>query len=169
MAHVSKAQANVEKAAPEVVIETTKDKIGKKLPWLLGSGFRIPRIRLPDFTGKNIAISTPPRMIALVATYVFAFWLVMGGIYLAIREQIAMGADASGNAVWLYPGIHDAFIIESIVAASLIFLGAAGFYFIYMSTKHAMNPSYARKILILGLGMALVAFISVQKIIDLKT
>jgi len=150
-------------------IETTRDKIGKKLPWIMGQSFQIPRFRLPELKGKSFAISTPPRMIALIATYIFSFWLMMGGIYLWIRDQIAMGADSEGNAVWLYPGIHDAFIIESIVAAAVIFMGSIGFYLVYESTKHAMAPSYARKILIVGIVVSIIAFVAVQRIIDLKS
>ncbi|GAB4316410.1 MAG: hypothetical protein Kow0069_18590 [Promethearchaeota archaeon] len=164
---MSKTARRTDRALPK--IESTRDKIGKKLPWLLGGGFRIPRFRFPDLTGKNIAISTPPRLLGLLATYIFSFWLMMGGIYLWIRDQIALGADQRGNAVWLYPGIHDAFIIESIVAAAIIFIGAGGFYVMYESTKHATNPPYAWKLLALGLMMGLLSFVAIQRIIDLKS
>jgi len=59
----------------------------------------------------------------------------MGGIYILIKEPSAMGGDASGAIMWLYPSTSDAFVIESIVAATLIFMGGAGFFLLYNATK----------------------------------
>ncbi len=153
--------------------ETTKEMLGRKLPWLLGSGFRIPRMRLPDMKDRAFSLPTPPRMLIMFLIYVGLFFVMMGGVYLITprmgqQPMPALGADSSGNPVWLYPSVHDAFIIESIVGAAIFFMGAIGFMFLFESTKYSLNPSYGRKILVLGLGLALVAFVAMQYVLDTK-
>ena len=104
-----------------------------------------------------------------IFTYVFLFYLVMGGIYIFIREPSSMGGDAQGNAMFLYPSTHDAFIIESIVASILIFLAGGGFLLIFNSTKHSFNYNYAIKLLILGAFLAGGSFGILQYMIGIKT
>ncbi len=154
--------------------ETTKEMLGRKLPWLFGKSFRIPRMRLPELKDKTFSLPTPPRTLAMIGIYIGLFFVMMGGVYLITprmgqEPMPALGADSSGNPVWLYPSVHDAFIIESIVGAAIFFMGAIGFMFLFEATKYSLNPSYGRKILILGLTLSLVAFISMQYVINAKS
>ncbi len=153
--------------------ETTKDMLGRKLPWLLGNGFRIPRLRLPETKDKAFSLPTPPRMLIMILIYIGLFFVMMGGVYLITprmgqQPMPALGADSNGNPVWLYPSVSEAFIIESIVGAAIFFMGAIGFMFLFESTKYSLNPSYGRKILVMGVGLALVAFVAMAYIIDTK-
>ncbi|MHA1340686.1 MAG: hypothetical protein ACTSRZ_11225 [Promethearchaeota archaeon] len=146
-------------------------KVGSKMPWLFKIvRVRIPKVNFPTLEDKNLDIPTPSRNILLVILYVFLFWLLMGGVYLAIpdtngRYQIALGADSKGNPVWLYPSINDAFIIESFVAGIIIFIGAFGFLVLYQSTKHLYNVSYAQRLIVIGLVMATFSFATLQYIV----
>lgn len=150
--------------------ENFQDKVADKMPWVFkGFGIRMPKIKFPSLRDKNLDIPTPSRNILLGVIYVFLFWLLMGGVYLIIpdsngRLQIALGADSSGNPVWLYPSINDAFVIESIVAGVIIFIGAIGFIIIYQSTKHMYNTSYAQKLIAAGVVMAVFSFTILQYI-----
>jgi len=126
-------------------------RIRRKIPWIF-KGIRIPKINYPDLDSKYLEIPTPSRNIILGVIYVFLFWLIAGGVYLSIpdsngRTPIALGANSNGDPIWLYPSINDAFVIESFVAASIIFIGSLGFLVLYQSTKHLYNPSYAQKLI----------------------
>jgi hypothetical protein len=148
--------------------ETIQKRIGKKVPWILGKKIRIPRVKFPDFEDASMSLPTPGRSLLLIAIYAVLFWLVMGGIYIWIREPIALGADNTGSPMWLYPSTQDAFIIESIVAASIIFLGGLGFVLLYETTKHSFNYTYAVKLLVIGLGLAATSFGLLQWMITQK-
>lgn len=144
-------------------------KIRQKMPWLIKS-IRIPYVNFPDFKGRNFDIPTPSRNILLGVIYVFLFWLMMGGVYLMIPNSsgnlpIALGAKQDGTPVWILPSITDAFVIESIVAGAVIFIGAFGFIILYQSTKHIYNTRYARILIAIGFIMAAVSFIILQFII----
>ena len=148
--------------------EPIQMKVGRKLPWVLGNKIRIPRVKFPDVNETTMGLPSPGKSLVLMAIYVFLFWLVMGGIYISIRDPIALGADQSGQPLWLYPSTHDAFIIESIAAAAIIFMGGAGFVLMYNTTKNAFNYGYAIKLLILGLIMSSVSFGLLQYMINEK-
>jgi hypothetical protein len=154
--------------------ETTKEMLGRKLPWLLGKNFRIPRLRFPDIQNRAFALPTPPRTIAMIGIYIFLFFVMMGAVYLLTPvtgqdPMPALGADSNGNPVWFYPSISYAFIIESFVGAAIFFMGAIGFMALFESTKYSLNPSYGRKILVLGIIMVIVAFASMQYIMSVKS
>ena len=70
-----------------------------------------------------------------------------------------------GEPVWIYPRITDAFVIESIVAGAVIFIGAIGFIILYQSTKHIYNTRYARMLIAVGFILATATFIILQYII----
>lgn len=103
-------------------------------------------------------LPSPGRSIVLIAIYGFLFYLLMGGIYIGIRDPISLGADQSGNPMWLYPSTSEAFIIESIVAAAIIFMGGIGFVLLYETTKNSFNYGYAIKLLLIGLTLAGLSF-----------
>ncbi len=145
------------------------EKIRKKLPWVMRS-IRLPYINFPDFKGRNFDIPTPSRNILLGLVYIFLFWLMMGGVYLMIpnsagRLPIAVGADSDGAPLWIYPSITDAFVIESIVAGAIIFIGAIGFIILYQSTKHIYNTRYARILITVGFILAAFTFGILQYIV----
>jgi hypothetical protein len=145
-----------------------QDKYGPKIPWILPKSVRIPRIRFPVLTDKMGAIPTPSKTFAFVAILVFFFWLAMGGIYIQIRKPIALGADAQGKPLWLYPSTSEAFVIESIVAAIIIYIGSFGFILLYNATKNAYNKSYAQTLIIIGMIMVGVSFGVLQWIVNQK-
>jgi hypothetical protein len=145
------------------------EKIRKKLPWLMRS-IRLPHIKFPDFRGRNFDIPTPSRNILLGVIYIFLFWLMMGGVYLMIPNStgqlpIAVGANEQGEPMWIYPSITEAFVIESIVAGAIIFIGAIGFIILYQSTKHIYNTRYARILIAVGFILAAFTFSVLQYIV----
>ncbi len=148
--------------------ETLQEKFGQKVPWVLGKNVRVPRIKFPEYRESSMSLPAPGRNILLIIIYCVLFWLAAGGIYIYINNPIALGANSQGDPMWLYPSTNDAFVIESIVAAALIFIGGFGFILLYNTTKHAFNYSYAVKIMIVALILIFVAFGLLQYMIDQK-
>lgn len=142
-----------------------QEKIRKKLPWVF-KGLRLPKIKFPSLSESTLDIPTPSRSIILGLIYIGLFWLLCGGVYLAIpdslgRLPIALGSSG-GNPLWVYPSINDAFVIESFVAACVIFIGAFGFLILYQATKNLYNPSYAQKLIATGVILAGFSFVFLQ-------
>jgi len=150
--------------------ETIKEKIVKKIPWIFGNKLRKPRIHFPKIQiSKRFSLPTPSRNLGLLTIYIFLFVLQIGVIYIIYREPIALGADPNtGEAMFIYPDMHDAFIIESIVASILIFISSMGFLIIYQATKYTYDRSFAWRLLLIGVVLALIGFISLQYIIAVK-
>ncbi|MHA1519967.1 MAG: hypothetical protein ACTSVZ_10565 [Promethearchaeota archaeon] len=146
-----------------------QEKFGKRMPWLFGKSIRIPKVNYPVYREGQMTLPTPGRSLVLLAIYIFLFWLMAGGIYISIRNSIPLGSDGADNILWLYPSTSEAFIIESIVAATLMFLGGAGFIVLYQSTKHAYNYSYAVKLLIIGIVAIVTSFSLLQYMIAVKS
>jgi len=150
--------------------ETIKEKLAKKVPWIFGNKLRKPRVRFPKIqVYKRLSLPTPSRNIGLLAVYTFLFILQLGVIYIIYREPIALGADPStGEAMWIFPNLHDAFIIEAIVASILIFLCAIGFLTIYQSTKYSYDKTFAWRLLLVGTILIIISFASLQYMITIK-
>jgi hypothetical protein len=146
--------------------QTLQKSLGGKFPW--PKALRIPKIYFPSFKGKQMALPTPTGTIIMIGLYVLLFWLMLGGMYIQIRDPIALGADSAGNPVWLYPSTSDAFILESIVAASIIYVGSFGFIVMFSATKNRYNYTFAIELLVIGLLMTAVSFGLLQWIIGVK-
>lgn len=149
--------------------DNLQERFGKKLPWIMGKNIRIPKVNYPVYQEGQMSLPTPGRSLTLLIIYIFLFYLMVGGIYISIRNPIPLGSDGNDNAIFLYPSTSEAFIIESIVAAALMFIGGAGFFILYQSTKHAYNYNYAIKLLIIGLAAIVASFSLLQYMIGVKS
>ncbi len=149
--------------------EKLQTKFGEKLPWVMGEHVRIPRVKFPESREGGLSLPTPGKSLILILTYVFLFYLVLGGIYIAVRDPITVGGDSQGNAMFLYPSTHEAFIIESLVAGFLIYISGLGFLLLYNATKHSFNYVYAIKVYILGALLVFAGFIMLQYMIGVKS
>jgi hypothetical protein len=149
---------------------TIKEKIAKKTPWIFGDFLRKPKVRFPKLKRKRISISfpTPSKNLAFIGIYIGVFILQIGTIYLYYNDRPSLGADANGNPIWLWPEIHDAFIVESIVASILISLSSIGFLVLYHSTKYNFDRSFAWRMLIIGAVLILITFVCLQYMIYQK-
>lgn len=149
--------------------EKLQTKFGEKLPWVMGERIRIPRVKFPEAREGSLSLPTPGKSLILVLIYVFLFYLVLGGIYIGIRDTVTVGGDAEGNAIFLYPTTNEAFIIESLVAGFLIYIAGLGFLFLYNATKHSFNYAYAIKIYIIGGFLIIAGFSMLQYMIGVKS
>lgn len=149
--------------------ETVLEKFKSKTPWILGRALRKPKINFPKFKLPQISLPMPSRALGLIAIFVVLFVLQTGIAYLLVRRPPALGATQQGDPIFIYTGINDAFIVESIVASVLIILSSVGFIFLYQASKYVYNRKMAISILTIGVLTIIITFIALQYIIAVKT
>lgn len=155
----------------EVVIgsETILEKIKNKTPWIFGNWLRKPKIAFPKIKRKRLSLPIPSRSLIVIGIFVILFILQTGVIYLIVRKPPELGADLDNNPMFIWEDdIHNAFIIESIVASILILLFSTGFIVLYHSSKYVYNKKFADWILIIGILLILIAFGLLQQMLNAK-
>ncbi|MHA2180017.1 MAG: hypothetical protein ACXAAH_01195 [Promethearchaeota archaeon] len=162
---------NKEEYKKEEVIgsETILEKFKSKTPWILGKALRKPKINFPKFRFPQLSLPMPSRALGLMIIFAALFVLQTGIAYLLVREPPALGATQQGDPVFIFSGINEAFIIESIVASILIILSSVGFIFLYQASKYVYNRKMAASILTIGVLTILITFIALQYIVAVKT
>ncbi|MDX1798237.1 MAG: hypothetical protein R3255_06275 [Candidatus Lokiarchaeia archaeon] len=161
-------QKNTSKKEEIIGSETVMEKIRTKTPWIFGNSLRKPKINFPETKLPRISLPMPSRSLSIVAILVVLFLLQMGVVYLIVRNPSALGATQSGNPVFIYQGVHDSYIIESIVASVLILFCSIGFIMLYQASKYVYNKKMAWWILGIGLLMIVLTFILLQYMIGVK-
>ncbi len=150
--------------------DTVFDMLREKTPWVFGNVVRKPKINFPSTKSRyRINLPTPSKALGLIIIYIILFLLQTGLLYIIYRNPPAIGADSEGNAQFYYPGVHDQFIIEGIVASIVIFLASSGYLFLYQASKYIYDRSIALKILVLGFILIIFTFITLQFMLAVKT
>jgi hypothetical protein len=79
-----------------------------------------------------------------------------------------MGASSTNQPILIYPGLDYQYLLEGLVASILIFAGFLGFIIMYQSTRHVYRPSYARLLLISGVGLVFATYILMTVMLGIK-
>ena len=160
-----------ERSKKEEVVgsETILEKIRGKTPWILGKTLRKPKIKFPKFKSPKISLPMPSRSLSMIAIFIILFVLQTGVAYLLVRQPPALGATQSGEALFIFTDIHEAFIIESMVASILIIMCSTGFVLLYQASKYVYNRKMAAYILIIGILIIFVTFIGLQYMLAVKS
>lgn len=150
--------------------ETVLEKIKRKTPWIFGNKLRKPKIIFPKFRSRRLSLPMPSRSLSLIAIYIILFILQTGIVYIIVRKPPAVGVDSRGDPEFVIPeNLHDAYIIESIVASILLLFSSFGFIILYYASKYVYNKKFADWILVIGILMILITFFLLQFILDIKT
>lgn len=161
-------QKNVSKKEEIIGSETVIEKIRSRTPWVFGKSLRKPKISFPKIRFPRISLPMPARSLSVITILVILFVLQTGVVYLIVREPLALGATQSGDPLFIYPDLHESFIMEGIVASFLILLCSIGFIMLYQASKYVYNKKMAWWILVIGVVIILITFILLQYIIDMK-
>jgi len=155
----------IEISGSDTLLETIK----RKTPWIFGTRIRKPKIIFPKLRIRKLRLPSPPKSLSLITIFIILFLLQTGIVYLILREPPALGADSESNPVfiWLWT-IHEAYIIESIVASILIFLASSGFFLLYHASKYVYNKKLADGIIIIAILMIIIAFVLLQLMLRSK-
>ena len=162
---IKKQIKNIEISGSKTVLERIKEKI----PWVGGKLLRKPKINFPKLKSRRLSLPIPSRSLSIIVVYIILFLLQMGIIYLILREPPIIGADDEGNPIFIWPeNLHEAFVIESIVASILILLFSLGFFLIYDASNYVYNKRMADWILLIGILIILLVFSLLQYILYVK-
>ena len=115
---------------------------------------------MPFITMKSLKLSIaklrrPPALLTFAALLIFLLFVLGGGVHMLLNPPQA-------SLSFINPSLQDQYLTEGFAAAALIFVGFAGFALIYEATKNIFNPSYAVKLLAIGLILALVAVVALH-------
>ena len=168
---MQKQPISKEKLKKEEVVgsETVLEKIRGKTPWILGKTLRKPKINFPKFKSLKISLPMPSRSLSMIAILIILFVLQTGVAYLLVRQPPALGATQAGDALFIFTDIHEAFIIESMVASILIILCSTGFVLFYQASKYVYNRKMAAYILIIGILIIFISFAGLQFMLAVKS
>jgi len=151
---------------------TTAEKVKKRIPWIFGNKLRKPKINFPKMKRRRMSMPMPSKALGLIIVWIILFVLQTGVVYLVYMDYSvnlpAVGADLHGDPTFIYPGIQNAFIIESIVASILIFICSMGFLFLYQASKFIYNRKMALRLLVMGLILIMVSFVALQFMLSQK-
>ncbi|MFX1325053.1 MAG: hypothetical protein ACFE8N_08850 [Promethearchaeota archaeon] len=150
--------------------ETIIERIRRKLPWIFGEKLRKPKIIFPKLRIRRLSIPLPPNSLSIIIVFIILGILQTGIVYLIVRNPSALGVTDIGEPEFIFPeNIHEAYIIESIVASVLITLFSVGFIFLYQASKYVYNKKLANWYLIIGLLVILIMFAMLQFMLYVKT
>ncbi len=126
---------------------------------------RKPRLKLrrPQFGELRM----PSKWIIFAVILVVYYFVVSGGMFVLSYETQPV-IDTGEGILTLYPGIHRQLLIEGIVGGVLYFVGFAGFYLMYQSTRNIYRPRYSQMMLSIGLVLILISFFTCQWLITEK-
>ncbi|MCS7114016.1 MAG: hypothetical protein RMJ15_00220 [Nitrososphaerota archaeon] len=113
---------------------------------------------------RRLSTTKPSTFFLAAAAIALAVFLFGGGLYsLVVGPPPA--AYAYGRFYFVYPSLAYQFWSDSIISMILYSLGIVGALFIYESTKQAYRPRQAYMMLIAGLTLLIVAYISIEAVI----
>lgn len=131
-------------------------------------GINVPNVRLTSLGTSTISLPSPPRMLFLMATYLFLAFLMAGGIFFMVREPPALG-QRNNAPLYFWPSLNESFMIEGFIAAILLFVAGVGAIMLYQGSLKATDKTEAIRYIIIGLVLVVVAFGMLQYIIGIKT
>ncbi|MFX0024665.1 MAG: hypothetical protein ACFE9S_20300, partial [Candidatus Hermodarchaeota archaeon] len=102
-------------------------------------------------------------------TFMVLFFLQTGIVYLILSESPALGVDSNKNPIFIWPeNIHEAFVIESIVASILMFLFSIGFFLLYQASKYVYDKRMANMVMIIAIVIICISFFILQLMLTTK-
>lgn len=116
---------------------------------------------------QRISTTTPTALILTIVGVGYAIFLFAGGLYTLIQKPAAAYLGSS-VIYFLYPGISEQFVSDTIIAAILYALGFVGLFAIYQSTKSAYKPRQAYMLLIIGVTFLVLSYVFLEASIKFK-
>lgn len=118
---------------------------------------------------RKISSAQPSAFTISIVTLAFTVFLFGGGLYTIINyDTIQPSIYYQGSFYFLYPGLGDQFISDTVIAAALYAIGFIGMLAIYQSTKYVYKPRQAYMTLIIGVTLLLLAYVFLENSIYVK-
>ncbi len=116
---------------------------------------------------QRISTTTPSALILTIIGVGYAIFLFGGGLY-TLTQHPAPAYVSSTVIYFLYPGVSQQFISDTIVSCILYAFGFVGLFAIYQSTKSAYKPRQAYMLLIVGVTFLALSYIFLEGAIRFK-
>jgi hypothetical protein len=110
----------------------------------------------------------PPDVVIFGLLFVVVLFVLGGNIYTLVRSPPAIAGGQGGAPILIAPGIDQQLGMEGIVASVVILVGVSGLGLIYYGSKYVFQPSYATRLIFLGMVMAGVSFLIFSYLWSLK-
>ncbi|MGD9130811.1 MAG: hypothetical protein PVH73_04470 [Candidatus Bathyarchaeota archaeon] len=115
-------------------------------------------------TYERILTSKPSLFVVGILAVAMAFFLLGGGIYDMMVEDVAVAYFTSSGTLYVfYPSLSEQFLLESMLIMIFGAIGFAGFIIAYRSTKYAYNPRQAYRFLLVGCVLLIIAYILIER------
>ncbi|MFA5365750.1 MAG: hypothetical protein WC325_11270 [Candidatus Bathyarchaeia archaeon] len=116
---------------------------------------------------SKISTMKPSTTILTIVTISGAMLLFGGLVYDIVNAPIS-SAYANNKFYFLYPGLSEQFIFDTVISVTLYALGFIGLLAVYQSSKHAYNPRQAYMTLSIAATLVLLTYIFLEYFIRLK-
>jgi hypothetical protein len=114
-------------------------------------------------TYERMITAKPSLFLVSISAVALAFFLLGGGVYDIVVNDIAVAYFASGGSmIVFYPSLTEQFLLESMLVMIFGAIGFAGFLLAYQSTKYAYNPRQAYRLLLVGCVLLLIGYILIE-------
>jgi cation transport ATPase len=105
----------------------------------------------------------PSNTIIILLLISISILILGGSIYdIMLRPSVTIGNS------FIYPGMSDQTMTESVSFMFLLVIGVTGEYITYQSSRHAYRPREARMYLLIGLVLLVFAFIGCTALLRSK-
>ena len=122
------------------------------------------RLRRPRFATPT----RPPGIILFGIVFVAVLFILGGNIYTMVRTPPPIAGGQGGVPILVAPGLDQQLGLEGIVASVVILMGAMGLGLVYYSSRYVFQPGYATRLLVLGVILAGVAFLTFTYLFGIK-
>ncbi len=116
---------------------------------------------------SKISTAKPSTFLVTAVVLGTALFLFGGGLYDIINTPLA-SVYYNQRFYFLYPGLGDQFLFDTVISVILYLVGFIGLLTVYQSSKHAYNPRQAYMMLIIGATLLLLTYLFLEYIIRLK-
>ncbi|MCS7125249.1 MAG: hypothetical protein NZ932_07555 [Candidatus Bathyarchaeota archaeon] len=113
---------------------------------------------------KQVSTIKPSNFALAAIVVAISVFLFGGGIYLIIVKPYP-AIYYGGRFLFVDPQLSEQWVSDSIIAMILFAFGVIGLLLMYQSTKYAYNPRQAYLMLMIGVALFIIAYISVEAII----
>lgn len=116
---------------------------------------------------KRLTAIRPSNVVLAVAALAIAMFLFGGGLFNLVSRPLPSYYSPSIGFLFVNPYLSDQFLWDSLIATVLFALGVIGSLLMYQSTKYASNPRQAYMMLMVGVMLFLIAYVSIEAILRL--
>lgn len=114
---------------------------------------------------RTLTTLKPSNMVLAAVALAVAVFLFGGGLYNIVSRPLPSYYSPSIGFLFVYPGLSEQWVWDSFIATTLFALGVVGALLMYQSTKYASNPRQAYMMLIVGVMLLIIAYVSIEAVL----